>query len=96
MTQVELIAGLMDLRKRQIPFALSYDGKTGDRSYGPPLPERLGLSHLLLHAGLSSQATLNGCREETLESLYLTPGLFQSYTPAGHRQISLELVPVGS
>lgn len=93
MAQGDLIAGLTSLRRRQIPFALSYDGKTGNRSYGPPLPETLGLSRLLLHAGPSSQATLNGCREETLESLYLTPGLAQNNAPVGHDQISLELVP---
>lgn len=96
MTQDELIAGLVSLRRRQVPFALSYDGTTGGRSYGPPLPDSLGLSRLLLHAGVSSQATLNGKREETLESLYLTPGLAptESAVPAG--QVSLELAPAAS
>ncbi len=71
----ELVFGLESLRRRQIPFALSYDGTTGGREYGPPLPEELGLTRLLLNAGRSSQATLNGRREKTIESLYLTPGL---------------------
>ncbi len=53
-------AGLEDLRRRSVPFALSYDGMTGDRAYGPPLPGELGLTRLLLHAGTSSQATLSG------------------------------------
>jgi len=75
MRQDELIIGLDSLRQRQIPFALSYDGATGGREYGPPLPTELGLTRLLLNAGTSSQATLNGRREETIESLYLTPGL---------------------
>ena len=75
MTQKELVNGLKTLRKRHVPFALSYDGATGGREYGPPLPESLGLTRLLLNAGTSSQATLNGRREETIESLYLTPGL---------------------
>ena len=75
MMQEELVPGLEQLRQRQIPFALSYDGMTGGREYGPPLPEKLGLTRLLLNAGTSSQATLNGRREETVESLYLTPGL---------------------
>lgn len=74
-TPDELILGLADLRQRSIPFALSYDGMTGGREYGPPLPESLGLTRLLLHAGTSSQSTLSGRREETVESLYVTPGL---------------------
>ena len=73
--QSELVAGLEAVRQRQIPFALSYDGTTGGREYGPQLPECLRLTRLLLRAGASSQATLNGRREETVESLYLTPGL---------------------
>ena len=71
----ELIDGLENLRRRDVPFALSYDGMTGGREYGPPLPESLGLTRLMLHAGTSSQATLSGRSEETVESLYVTPGL---------------------
>ena len=71
----ELIAGLQELRQRSVPFALSYDGTTGGREYGPPLPNELGLTRLLLHAGVSSQSTLSGRNEETIESLYVTPGL---------------------
>ena len=73
--QEELIAGLQNLRQRKVPFALSYDGMTGGREYGPPLPKTLGLTRLLIHAGTSSQATLSGRNEETIESLYVTPGL---------------------
>ena len=75
MLQDELVLGLESLMERHIPFALSYDGATGGREYGPPLPKALGLTRLLLNAGTSSQATLNGRREDTVESLYLTPGL---------------------
>ncbi|MYK57767.1 MAG: DNA adenine methylase, partial [Rhodospirillaceae bacterium] len=75
MMRDDLVAGLASLRKRQIPFALSYDGSTGGKEYGPPLPSALGLTRMFLNAGPSSQATLNGRREETVESLYLTPGL---------------------
>ena len=96
MTQADLVAGLAGLRTREIPFALSYDGMTGGRSYGPPLPESLGLTRLLLPAGPSSQATLNGRREETLESLYLTPGLAPASCLAEPRQVSLELAPAAS
>lgn len=73
--QSELVGGLKKLCWRGIPFALSYDGTTGGREYGPPLPESLGLTRLLINAGRSSQSTLNGRKEETIESLYLTQGL---------------------
>lgn len=78
----DLIVGLEDFRRRSVPFALSYDGMTGGREYGPPLPESLGLTRLLLHAGTSSQSTLSGRNEETVESLYLTPGLAESMDEA--------------
>ena len=73
--QEELVAGLEVLRRREVPLALSYDGMTGGREYGPALPQALGLTRLLLHAGTSSQSTLAGRNEETIESLYVTPGL---------------------
>ncbi len=73
--QEQLIEGLERLLVRRVRFALSYDGMTGEKTYGPPLPEALGLSRLLLDAGTSSQATLSGRSERTVESLYLSPGL---------------------
>jgi DNA adenine methylase len=73
--QDRLIEGLENLNEREIRFALSYDGMTGGKEYGPPLPQSLGLTRLLLHAGKSSQATLSGRDEETVESLYITPDL---------------------
>ncbi len=73
----ELVEGLWHLRNRCVPFALSYDGMTGEREYGPPLPCELGLVRLLLHAGTSSQSTLSGRNEQTIESLYVTPDLAQ-------------------
>ena len=74
----DLEAGLEALLDRGLRFALSYDGMTGDKVYGPPLAEHLGLTRLLLHAGTSSQATLSGQKgqkAQTVESLYLSPGL---------------------
>lgn len=75
LTQDQVIAGLELMLERGLRFALSYDGMTGDKTYSDPLPERLGLTHLHLHAGASSQATLAGKPAETIESLYLSPGL---------------------
>ncbi|MFN7208902.1 MAG: DNA adenine methylase [Aggregatilineales bacterium] len=63
------------LNERQIAYLLSYDGRTGEKTYSPPLPESLGLLRLELYAGCSSQATLNGKRAFTYESLYLSPTL---------------------
>ena len=71
----DLIAGLEGLRARGVQFALSYDGMTGGKTYGAPLPEALGLTRLLLDAGTSAQATLSGRSARTVESLYLSPGL---------------------
>ena len=75
--QDTLISGLQMLIEREVPFSLSYDGMTGGREYGPALPDELGMTRLLLHAGISSQATLNGRKEETVESLYVWPELPQ-------------------
>ena len=97
MEQSELIVGLDALRRRYIPFALSYDGTTGGREYGPPLPEHLGLTRLLLSAGPSSQSTLNGRKEETIESLYLTPGLASPLTVRRpDAQVNLTFAPATS
>ncbi len=74
LTRDALIEGLTQLRARGVPFALSYDGATGARQYGPPLPDCLGLAHRLLDAGRSAQATLSGRNERTIESLYLSAG----------------------
>ena len=92
LTQEALCVCLEDLGRRGIPFALSYDGMTGGREYGPPLPDELGLTRLLLHAGTSSQSTLSGRKEETIESLYVTPGLAEPESQiirTAVRQISL-------
>ena len=75
MTSERLIEGLRSLRSRNLHFMLSYDGACGEKVYGPPLPEDLEMPCLFLHAGRSSQATLNGVADETVESLYLSPGL---------------------
>ena len=58
-------------------FAVSYDGRTGEKSYGEPLSATLGLTHLEIKAGRSSQATLLGRNLQTYESLYLSPRLVE-------------------
>ncbi len=71
----ELISFLAELNKQQVRFILSYDGRTGDKTYGVTLPVALNLYHLEVHAGRSSQATLLGGVADTYESLYLSPAL---------------------
>jgi DNA adenine methylase len=72
MGRERLIGLLLDLNKRRIPFLLSYDGRCGARRYGEALPEAIGAVRLELHAGTSSQATLLGRSEATVESLYVS------------------------
>ena len=46
-----------------------------NRIYGKPLPAKLNLTLVEIEAGRSSQATLLGRSEMTVESLYLSPAL---------------------
>lgn len=71
----EFIKELEKLNERGIDFIVSYDGLTGDKSFGEDLPEHLELTHLYIDAGRSAQATLNGRYSITYESLYLSKGL---------------------
>lgn len=73
-----LTRGLEDLNSRSIPYLLSFDGACGDRSYGNELPDHLNLIKIDIHAGRSSQATLLGRDDITIESLYLSPALVES------------------
>jgi len=54
---------------------VSYDGRTGEKQYGEPLPADLKLLHLEIRVGRSTQATLLGRNCVTYESLYLSPSL---------------------
>ncbi len=70
-----LLALLEDLNDRGVPWLLSYDGRCGERRYGEELPASLGAARLELEAGRSSQATLSGRDERTVESLYVSRAL---------------------
>ncbi len=71
----EFLAALSELNVRQIRYAVSYDGRTGNKTFGNRLPESLSLTLIVLEAGRSSQATLLGRDAITVESLYLSPRL---------------------
>ncbi len=70
-----LLRALDRLRSRSIPFLLSFDGQTGTKVHGEPLPSSFGLFRVDLSAGRSAQATLLGRDEWTVESLYLSPDI---------------------
>jgi len=71
----EFVKALGELNSRNIRYIVSYDGRTGDKSYGQLLPDELDLTLIELQAGRSSQATLLGRSDVTIESLYLSPAL---------------------
>ncbi len=71
----EFCDSLAALNDKGCMFVVSYDGRTGDKTYGEPLPKSLNLVHVEVHAGRSTQATLLGRDDDTYESLYLSPAL---------------------
>ncbi len=71
----DLVEEMEKLNARGVPFILSYDGMCGEKSYGKKMPKELGLSQIFVHVGRSSQATLLGREDDTVESLYLSPAL---------------------
>lgn len=71
----EFVDALVDLNQRHIPYIVSYDGRTGNKTFGYKLPDYLNLQLIELDAGRSSQATLLGRSDKTVESLYLSPAL---------------------
>jgi DNA adenine methylase len=69
----EFIKYLTDLKRREIRFALSYDGKRGEKSYIVDIPKNLYKRHVLIHSGNSSfNKVQNGKIEKVYESLYLS------------------------
>jgi DNA adenine methylase len=74
----DFILVLEEMNRKGISFAVSYDGKRGDKTFGNELPKELGLKKIEIEVGRSSQATLLGREEVTIESLYLSPSLFHN------------------
>lgn len=67
--------GLQLLNRKGADYILSYDGRTGGKTHGVELPPDLSLMQLHVNAGRSSQATLLGRDDETIESIYISPSL---------------------
>ena len=74
----DFVVALDELNKKGISFIVSYDGRRGTKSFGNPLPDFLNLTKIEIEAGRSSQATLLGRDEITVESLYLSPALLEN------------------
>jgi DNA adenine methylase len=66
---------LFELNHKNIPYILSFDGRTGDKTFGVPLPPNLNLTKIEINAGRSSQATLLSRKEFTFEAIYLSSAL---------------------
>jgi len=83
----DFVAQLAVLNLKNVRYLVSYDGRLGNRSYGKPLPAKLHLTLLEIEAGRSSQATLLGRDQMTVESLYLSPALAEELevVPTMHR-----------
>lgn len=69
------VISLYKLNKRNIPFILSYDGRTDNKTYGEELPKELNLHKIEIDAGRSSIATLHSRNERTYEAVYISDNL---------------------
>lgn len=69
------VEALDALNRRGIAFLVSYDGRTGGKVHGRPLPAELDLVRVDVKVGRSTQATLLGRKDTTVESLYLSSRL---------------------
>ena len=75
----DFVLALEQLNRKEIGFAVSYDGKRGNKTFGNELPTALSLNKIEIEVGRSSQATLLGKEEVTVESLYLSQTIANSY-----------------
>ena len=71
----EFVDVLDDMNCRDISYIVSYDGWTGDKQHGSLLPPSLDLTRITIDAGRSTQSTLLGGDDRTVESLYLSTAL---------------------
>ena len=87
----EFATALMSLNRKNIDFIISYDGECGGKEYGEDLPMELECKKLLLNAGTSTQATLLGRKETTLEALYVSRNLQPNIQYIPHQMSLLEV-----
>ena len=65
------------LNKRKIPYLVSFDGRLGNKTYGKELSDYVELEKKEIVVGRSTQSTLLGKSEVTIESLYISPSFFK-------------------
>ncbi|MEI6138104.1 MAG: DNA adenine methylase [Mariniphaga sp.] len=71
----DFLISLSKLNRRNVPFILSYDGRTDNKTYGEELPKELKLHKIEIDAGRSSIATLHSRNERTFEAVYISDNL---------------------
>jgi len=71
------VISLFELNHKGIPYILSFDGRTGDKTFGKPLPENLNLIKIEVNARRSSQTTLLNRKDITFETIYISPILVE-------------------
>lgn len=75
LSRENFIISLYKLNEKNIPFILSYDGRTGNKTYGEELPEKLNLHKVEIDGGRSSIATLHNRNHRTFEALYISDNI---------------------
>ncbi|RLD61551.1 MAG: hypothetical protein DRJ05_02405 [Bacteroidetes bacterium] len=75
----QFVSNLEYLNEKNIAYLISYDGKTGNKSYGKDLPASLGLHKIMIEVGRSTQSTLLGNKDITYEALYLSESLINKF-----------------
>lgn len=76
----KFVSDLEKLNQRSIPYIISYDGKTGNKTHGQDLPESLGMKKILVEVGRSTTSTLLGKDDVTYEAIYLSDSLIEKLT----------------
>lgn len=90
----QFIDFLRALNDRRVRFIVSFDGMCGDRSYGAALPGDINAVRFFLDAGRSSQSTLVGRAERTVESLYVSMNLLRERPTVEAPASQPELFPI--
>lgn len=86
----EFVDSLGHLNEKGVPFLISYDGKTGNKTYGRDLPKHLRLHKMLIEVGRSTQSTLLGNADITFEALYISESLMEKLPARVPQTVSLK------
>lgn len=84
------VKSLEYLNEKDVPYLISYDGKTGNKTYGDDLPKHLELQKILIEVGRSTQSTLLGNADITYEALYLSSSLIDKIPDEIPEAVSLK------